>query len=64
MATVLLAIGLVLCVEGLVFALTPSLLEDVMDALRRIPVDVRRLIGLGALTLGVALVWLAKGMGA
>lgn len=64
MATILLAIGLVLCVEGLVFALAPSRLEELMDALRNIPVDTRRLIGLGALGIGVVLIWLAKSLGA
>ncbi len=64
MATILLAIGLVLCVEGLVFALAPSRLEDLMDALRQIPVDSRRVIGLGALALGITLVWIARSLGA
>ncbi len=64
MATILLAIGLVLCVEGLVFALAPSRLEDALEALRNIPADTRRLIGLTALAVGVLLVWLAKSLGA
>ena len=64
MATILLAIGLVLCVEGLVFALAPSRLEDLLDALRQIPVDTRRMIGLAALAIGVTLIWIAKLWGA
>ena len=64
MATVLLAIGLVLCVEGLVFALAPHRLEELLEALRQMPIDLRRVIGLGALALGVALVWAAKSLGA
>lgn len=64
MATALLALGLVLCVEGLVFALAPQRLEDLLEALRQMPVDLRRVIGLGALALGVALVWAAKSLGA
>ncbi len=64
MATILLAIGLVLCVEGLVFALAPSRLEDLLEALRQIPVDTRRLIGLAALAIGVTLIWIAKSWGA
>ena len=62
MSTILLAIGLVLCVEGLVFALAPSRLEDLLEVLRRLPVETRRNIGLGALALGVLLVWLSRGM--
>ncbi len=64
MATILLAIGLVLCVEGLVFALAPSRLEDILDALRQMPIDTRRLIGMAALTIGVILISLAKSLGA
>ena len=64
MATVLLAIGLVLCVEGLVFALAPSRLEEVLDILRNMPAETRRLIGLTALAIGVVLVWLANSLGA
>ena len=56
---VLLGLDLVLVIEGLVFALAPSRLEDVLDALRQMPVETRRLIGLGAMALGVLLIWLA-----
>jgi uncharacterized protein YjeT (DUF2065 family) len=62
--TILLAIGLVCIVEGLVFALAPSRLEDLLAVLRDIPVEGRRLIGLIALILGVILVSLAKSLGA
>ncbi len=62
MSTILLAIGLVLCVEGLVFALAPSRLEDLLEVLRRLPVETRRNIGLGALALGVLLVWLSRSL--
>lgn len=64
MSFVLLALGLVLAVEGLVIALAPKRLEDIVILLARIPVEQRRMIGLGALALGVVLVWLARGLGA
>ena len=60
----LLAIGLVLIVEGLVYALAPSLIEDLLDMLRALPLETRRIMGLAALAAGVALVWLAKSLGA
>ena len=63
MAWILLAIGLVLCVEGLVFALAPSRLEEILETLRNISPDSRSLIGLGALAIGVALIWVAKALG-
>lgn len=63
-AVTLLAIGLVLIVEGLVYALAPSLIEDLLDMLRALPLETRRMMGLAALAAGVALVWLAKSIGA
>jgi uncharacterized protein YjeT (DUF2065 family) len=63
MAWVILAIGLVLVVEGLVFALAPSRLEDLVRVIAEIPVDRRRVMGLVALALGVGLIWLARLLG-
>lgn len=61
MTVILLAIGLVLVVEGLVLALAPSRMEDILKALSEIPHETRRLLGLAAVALGTLLVWLAKG---
>ena len=60
---ILLALGLVLIVEGLVYALAPSLVEDLLAALRAMSLEQRRIVGLVALVTGVALVWLAAGLG-
>jgi uncharacterized protein len=62
--TIVLALGLVLVVEGLVFALAPSRIDEALELLKRLPVDARRYLGLGAVALGVLLVWLARSMGA
>ena len=62
--TALLALGLVLVVEGLIYALAPSLIEQLLAALRAIPEDARRLVGLGAIALGLLLVWWARMLGA
>ncbi|MBJ3761210.1 DUF2065 domain-containing protein [Maribius pontilimi] len=64
MATIVLALGLVLILEGLVFALAPSRLEDLLDAMRQMPLEARRLIGLLALVAGALLIALARFMGA
>ena len=63
MGIAILAIGLVLIVEGLVYALAPSLVKDMLAALRALTLEQRRMIGLAALALGVALVWLAASLG-
>lgn len=61
MSEVVLALGLVLAIEGLVLALAPRRIEDAMRFLASLGLDQRRMIGLGALALGVLLVWLARG---
>ncbi|UWQ15895.1 DUF2065 domain-containing protein [Aliiroseovarius sp. M344] len=60
MSTILLGIGLVLVIEGLVFALAPSRLDDLVAMMAAMSRDQRRLIGLLALALGVVLVWLSR----
>ena len=60
MSLLALAIGLVLAIEGLVLALAPQRIEDALKLLAALSPDRRRQIGLAALALGVALVWLAR----
>ncbi len=64
MATMLWALGLVLIAEGLVLALLPGRLEGLLDALRAMPPEARRLAGLLALVAGVGLTVLARRIGA
>jgi uncharacterized protein YjeT (DUF2065 family) len=52
-----------LIVEGLVYALAPSLVEDLLAALRDLPLETRRLVGLAALAVGMLLVWVAANLG-
>ncbi|MFY0309698.1 DUF2065 domain-containing protein [Leisingera caerulea] len=59
MGFVLLALGLVLIAEGLVYALAPSLVERLLEMLRMLSEEQRRNAGLAALALGLILVWLA-----
>ena len=59
--SIILGIGMVLVFEGLVFALAPSRLEDLVKLIAEIPLETRRAIGLGAVAAGVLLVWLAGG---
>ncbi len=57
---IILALGLVLVIEGLAYALAPSAIEAMLEALKRTPLETRRLIGLIVLALGVLLVWVSK----
>ena len=63
MAWVLLAAGLVLAVEGLIFALLPGRLEDLVRVISEMPQENRRVAGLVALGLGVVLIGIAKTIG-
>ena len=51
-----LGLGMVLVIEGLVFALAPSRLDELLRLMNQIPVETRRLLGLGAMTLGAILI--------
>ncbi len=63
MATLALALGLVLVIGGLALALAPSRIEEVLALLAALGPERRRLLGLGVLAAGVALVALARGFG-
>lgn len=58
-STFIVAIGLVLVFEGLVFALAPQRLEEIIAAISRMPLEQRRIIGLAGVALGVVIVWIA-----
>lgn len=61
--TIILALGLVLIFEGLVFALAPRRLDDILRMLAEMPFDARRLIGILALVAGFVLITLARMLG-
>lgn len=63
MAWVLLALGLVMIVEGLAYVLAPSLIERVLEVLRSMPENVRRQFGALVLVSGLICVWLAFFLG-
>ncbi len=64
MSQALLALGLVLVVEGLLWAFAPRLVEELLAALQALTLEERRLAGLTAVALGLALVWGARVAGA
>ncbi len=63
MTLVVLAIGLVLVLEGLALALAPSRIEDLLAFFAGLSRDQRRFMGLVAMALGVALIALARAFG-
>ncbi|MEX0350175.1 MAG: DUF2065 domain-containing protein [Paracoccaceae bacterium] len=63
MGIILMAFGLVLIVEGLVYALAPSLVERMLEMLRTLPESSRRQVGILSMVLGLILVWGAYQLG-
>lgn len=63
MSLLLLALGLVMILEGLVYALAPSLLERMLEVLRALPDTVVRQIGLLVIVAGLIFVWVAFQLG-
>lgn len=57
------AIGLVFIIEGLLYALAPNRLKDLLAEIERLGAEKLRVIGLLASALGVAIVWLARTWG-
>lgn len=62
MAILCLALGLVLIIEGLVWALAPSLVERLLESLRLLPEPARRQIGALAIVSGLILLWIANAL--
>ena len=54
----LLALGLVLVIEGLLYALVPAQLKAMMQSVQNLSDDQLRMAGVAAMAGGVAAVWL------
>lgn len=61
MHELIIAAGLVLVLEGLIYALFPGGVKRLAEQLPFIPEQTLRMFGLAAVMLGVFIVWLAKG---
>lgn len=55
---VLMALGLVLVIEGLLYALVPSQLKAMMQAVQNLSDDQLRIAGVAAMATGVVAVWI------
>lgn len=56
------ALGLVLVIEGLLYALVPGQLRRMLAAMERLSDDQLRLGGLAAIAVGVLVVFVARGV--
>ena len=64
MSTLLLALGLVMIIEGLAYALAPSLVERMLEMLRSLPESAVRQVGWLVVVTGALFVWGAWQLGA
>lgn len=61
MSDLVVGIGLVLVIEGLIWALAPAAGVRMLAAAASTPQQALRLAGLASVAVGVALVWLIRG---
>ncbi len=61
MSDLAVAIGLVLVIEGLLWALAPEFGQRMLDLASQMPESSLRMTGAGAVALGVLIVWLVRG---
>lgn len=54
------ALGLVLVIEGLLYALVPAHLKAMMQTIEKLSDDQLRIGGVAAMAAGVAVVWLVR----
>lgn len=63
MSLLLLALGLVMIIEGLAYSLAPSLIERMLEMLRSLPETAVRQLGWLIVVSGAILVWLGWHLG-
>ena len=60
MADFLVALGLVLVLEGLLFAAVPALTKRAMASAVETPETILRIVGIGSAVAGLAVIWLVR----
>ncbi|MGI9351846.1 MAG: DUF2065 domain-containing protein [Rhizobiaceae bacterium] len=61
MDDLIVAIGLVLVLEGLIYALFPQGMRNMVEEMAKLPDSTLRALGVVALCLGVLVVWIVRG---
>jgi uncharacterized protein len=62
MSELVTALGLVMVIEGVLYALFPGHARAMMEMVRATPEETLRMIGLAAMAAGVAVVWAARSL--
>lgn len=61
MSELLIALGLVLAIEGFFYSGMPSMVKRLASQIAELPESTLRLVGLVAMVAGICLVWFVKG---
>ena len=61
MSDLIVGLGLVLVIEGLLWALVPNLAARLLEAASTVPQNSLRIAGWSSVLLGLGLVWLIRG---
>ena len=61
MDDLIVAIGLVLVLEGLIYALFPQGMRNMVEEMSKLPDTTLRTLGVAALCIGVLVVWFVRG---
>lgn len=60
MTEFIVAFGLLFAIEGLIFAIAPTMAKEAMKSAAETPVERMRIIGVVSAIAGVFLIWIAK----
>lgn len=60
MSDLVVALGLVLAIEGTLYALAPQTMREMMAKMQSTPIETLRTAGVVALAIGVGIVWLVR----
>lgn len=61
MDDLIVGLGLVLVIEGLLWALFPQMARSMLEAIDDMPENTMRFIAIGAIAIGVLIVWFVRG---
>ena len=60
MKELIIAVGLLLFIEGILYALFPSKMKNMLKAIEKLPINQMRIVGLLFALIGFAIIWYAK----